>query len=101
MPNLDITKKFRSVENLKTSLLSDVAALFENLQSPDASEEDISEIITDMAFNIYILSDKLGIDAETLEYNLIKKLKLEILKENSSNSKEARKTISHLQGHRL
>ncbi|TCK99734.1 MazG-like nucleotide pyrophosphohydrolase family protein [Natranaerovirga hydrolytica] len=94
---LDITKKIKVIEKLKSSMLSQIAYLYSNMAEEDSNtDETYLDILSDVLILTYLLSNKLGAANEALDIKVINKLKVEML-----NNNEWQKEMSELQRHLL
>jgi len=87
---LDITKKIKIIEQLKSQLLTDISNIYSNMASDDSNIEENIDLLADIIIISYFLSDKLGTSFDGLDIKIKNKLKLAILneKDNSSWKKE-------------
>ena len=77
---LDITKKIKMIEKLKSSLLSQVADLYSSMADDDNSkDESYLDILSDILILTYLLSNKLGTSNEALDIKVLNKLKMAML----------------------
>lgn len=79
---LDITKKIKIIEQLKSRLLSDVSDIYTNMASDDSRGEDNIDLLADMIIITYFLSDQLGVSYGGLEIKAKNKLKIALLQED-------------------
>ncbi len=77
MERFDVTTRIKAIELLKCNLLSDLAALYEDLRKPARGLE--SERLASLLINIYLLGRRLGVDFEKLNEEAVLKLRREIL----------------------
>ncbi|MFP4697991.1 MAG: MazG-like family protein [Eubacteriales bacterium] len=97
--DLDITRKIKHIEKLKSSLLSQIADLFVSMSEEDQLEGDTSVgILADILILTYLLSNKLGTPNEALDLKVINKLKLAII-ENENNASDWHNELTLLQKH--
>lgn len=96
---LDITKKIKIIERLKSQLLSNISMLFSNMVEENTNDgnENI-DILADIIILSYLLSDKLGVSNEALDIKLINKLRLAGLQNNEDDqwANEILKLSKHL-----
>lgn len=91
--DLDITKKIKIIERLKSQLLSNISMLYSNMVEENTSDSNENvDILTDIIILSYLLSDKLGVSNEALDIRLNNKLKLASL-QNNQNDEWAREII--------
>jgi len=72
--NIDITKNIRTIEILKSNLLSEVAFLYEIMAHAKIADEEKEETISNIIALSYILAHKLSINHNTLEKKVNAKL---------------------------
>ncbi|GFN36705.1 MazG-like family protein [Tepidimicrobium xylanilyticum] len=78
--NMDIIKNLRTIEWLKSEILSNIAQIYQLLsKGEDYIKEDIEDLIANMILLSYLLGKRLGIGYEDISSNLIDKIKLNIL----------------------
>ena len=81
--DINIIKNLKTIEWLKAEQLSSVAELFQLLNYGDEdSKEEIIDIISNTILISYLLGKKLGINYESMDANIQKKLKLSLTGEN-------------------
>ncbi|MBC7960754.1 MAG: MazG-like family protein [Vallitaleaceae bacterium] len=85
MRELEITKKVKVIEQLKSQLLSDVASLFTNMTSDDMGVESSTDILADIVIISYFLTEKLGTSYDGLDLKMKNKLKMALLKEDENS----------------
>lgn len=83
---IDITKKLKMIEQLKSRLLSDVADVYSNMASDDSRGEDNIDLLADIIIITYFLSDQLGVSYNGLEIKAKNKLKLALLQEDEHST---------------
>ena len=93
--NFDITKNIKTIEFLKSRLLSEVAFLHETMIKVNSDREERTDVLTEIVILTYILSHKLGIDYNALDDKMINKLKLAILEEDAGNIADMSKLLKH------
>ncbi len=78
---LDITRNIRMINWLKSELLTDIAALFKELVNGvrDDATEMLAETISNLIIVCYLLSRRLGINYQTIDFKIESKLKLGII----------------------
>lgn len=78
--DMDIMKNFKTIEWLKSEMLTSVASLYELLAK---GEEDIKKDLEDLISNIillsYLLSKRLGLEYEDVSSALENKIKLNLI----------------------
>ena len=97
--DLDITRKIQIIEELKNSILHQVADLFTTMSNKENTiDESYVDVLADIIITTYLLSNKLGISNEVMEYKIINKLKMALINEKSNDqwSKEISELLSHL-----
>lgn len=81
---LDISRNLRIIENLKSELLEDIAALYRHLADP--VQEDTRDVaadnLSDMIVIGYLLGKRLGVDYSTMDRYISKKIRLGLINEN-------------------
>lgn len=80
MGELDITKKIKIIEQLKSQLLTDVSSLFANMAADESTENNTS-ILADIVIIAYFLGEKLGTSYDGLDIKISSKLKLALISE--------------------
>ncbi len=85
MGELEITRKIKVIEQLKSQLLTDVASLFSNMSSDEGGGESNLNILADIVIITYFLTEKLGTSYDGLDIKIINKLKLAIINENDQS----------------
>lgn len=83
--SLDITTKIKAIEQLKSQLLSDVAALYSNMASDCVQQNDNLDILADIVILSYFLSEKFGISYDGLDLRIRNRLKLALLQEDEQS----------------
>lgn len=97
----DITKNIKTIEVLKSRLLSEVAFLHENMVQINSDKERRTDILSEIIILTYILSNKLGIDYKKLDEKVINKLKLAILEEDSSSYTDISSLLKYIDRDKL
>ena len=92
----DITKNIKTIEILKSRLLSEIAFLHESMVKVNADKEERIDVLSEIIILTYILSNKLGIDYNTLDDKMISKLKVAILQEDPSSYADISKLLKHI-----
>lgn len=85
MGELDITKKIKLIEQLKSQLLTDVSSLFANMAADDVSTEGNINLLADIVIISYFLSNKLGTSFDGLDIKIKNKLKIALLNEEEQS----------------
>ena len=81
--NVDVIKNFRTIEWLKSEILTSVANLYEILATGDEnSKEDMEDLLSNIILLSYLLGRRLGLDYEDINLNLKNKIKLNIVKDH-------------------
>lgn len=95
---IDITKKIKIIEQLKSQLLSDISTIYANMVD-DTEQYDNIDVIVDIIIISYLLSEQLGMSHEALELKIKNKLKLALLDRNDRYAlrKELDLLLRHLQ----
>lgn len=74
---VDITRKFKIIENLKTQMLTDIAQLFEELNGSNKNSNiEIGDLLADIIILSYLLSEQLGISYMQIDRRIVNKTKL-------------------------
>lgn len=81
MGDLEITKKVKIIEQLKSQLLTDVASLYGNMASDEINSEDNLNLLADIVILTYFLTEKLGTSYDGLDIRIKNKLKLALINE--------------------
>lgn len=92
---LDITKNIKTIEILKSRLLSEIAFLHENMVKVNPEKEERVDVLSEIVILTYMLSSKLGIDYNALDEKIINKLKLAVLQDSGSFS-DINKLLKHI-----
>lgn len=81
---IDITRNIKTIEWLKSELLTDIANLFKVLVN--GMREEVHETLTETLSNIvlvgYLLGRRLGISYNTIDLKIQSKIKLGLLEEH-------------------
>ncbi|HSH35010.1 MazG-like family protein [Schnuerera sp.] len=80
MKDMDIIKNLRTIEWLKSEILTSVASLYQILaKGENDAKEDLEDLISNIMLLTFLLSKRLGINYEDINSNLYDKIKLNIL----------------------
>lgn len=78
--DMDIIKNVRTIESLKSELLTSIAYLYELLaKGEDDIKEDLEDVISNIMLLSFLLSKRLGLNYEDINSTLEDKTKLNIL----------------------
>lgn len=81
--DMDIMKNLKTIEWLKSEILSSVAGLYELLANGDYDmKEDLEDLITNTILSSLLLSKRLGLSYEDIASNLLDKIKLNLIEEH-------------------
>ncbi len=81
--DMDIIKNLRTIEWLKSEILTSVANLYELLaRGEDNIKEDIEDITSNIILLSYLLGKRLGLNYEDINSNLIDKIKLNLIEDH-------------------
>lgn len=80
---LDIARNIKLIEELKGSILTDIANLYVHMAKAHSQREEIENDIADTIINTYLLSSRLGLNCSDIEALVVKKLKIRLLKEGA------------------
>lgn len=82
--DIDITRNIKTIEWLKSELLTDMANLFRVLVNgmKDEVHEALSEILSNIILITYLLGRRLGINYNAVEMKIEDKIKLGLLENN-------------------
>ena len=81
--DMDIIKNVKTIEWLKSELLSSVAYLYQELsQDEDYTKESISDIVSNIILLSFLLSRRLGLNYKDVISDLEDKIKLNISQEH-------------------
>ncbi len=80
----DITRGIKTIEILKSEMLSEISVLFSSLlECPDQEVRDAyKETLSNIILISYILARRLGLDYDIIDNEIQKKVKLSIINEN-------------------
>ncbi|CCQ92847.1 conserved hypothetical protein [[Clostridium] ultunense Esp] len=77
---MDIIKNLRTIEWLKSEILTSIANLYQLLaKGEDYIKDDIEDLISNIMLLSFLLGKRMGIDYEDISSNLKDKVKLNIL----------------------
>ena len=87
---IGITSNIKSIETLKSGLLSSVAALFKTLAGDgrDNLHDTISDIISSIILICYILAKRLGVNYTAVENRVRSKLRLGLLEADGTGTEQ-------------
>lgn len=78
--DMDIIKNLRTIEWLKSEILTSIANLYQLLaKGEEYIKDDIEDLITNIMLLSFLLGKRMGIDYEDIGSNLKDKVKLNIL----------------------
>ncbi|MCF6464728.1 MazG-like family protein [Clostridium sp. Cult2] len=78
--DMDIIKNLRTIEWLKSEILTSIAGLYQLLaRGEDDMKDDLEDLISNIILLSYLLSKRLGIEYEDINSNLEDKVKLNLL----------------------
>lgn len=78
--DMDIIKNLRTIEWLKSEILTSIANLYQLLaKGEDYIKDDIEDLISNIMLLSFLLGKRMGIDYEDIGSNLKDKVKLNIL----------------------
>ncbi|MCF6460966.1 MazG-like family protein [Clostridium sp. Cult3] len=81
--HMDVIKNLRTIEWLKSEILTSVANLYEILaKGEDNAKEDMEDLISNVILLSYLLGKRLGLDYEDINLSLQDKLKLNIIQDH-------------------
>lgn len=81
--NMDVIKNLRTIEWLKSEILTSIASLYEVLaKGEENTKEDMEDLISNIILLSYLLGKRLGLSYEDINSSLEDKLKLNIIKEH-------------------
>ncbi len=81
--NVDVIKNFRTIEWLKSEILTSIASLYEILATGEENtKEDMEDLLSNIILLSYLLGRRLGLDYEDINLNLKNKIKLNIVKDH-------------------
>lgn len=77
---MDIIRNLRTIEWLKSEVLTSIANLYELLaKGEDNVKEDLEDLISNIILLSYLLGIRLGLDYEDINSNLEDKIKLNLI----------------------
>lgn len=77
--DMDIIKNIRTVEWLKSELLTSLAYLYELLiKGEDDNKEELSDIIANIVLLSFLMSKRVGLNYEDIIISIEKKIKMKI-----------------------
>lgn len=77
---LDIAKSARTIEWLKSEMMSGISKLFK--ASFSGNKDDLLEGITDVLITTYVLARRLGFDYEEIDFEMVQQLNLNVKEEH-------------------
>ncbi|HHV38261.1 MAG TPA: hypothetical protein GXX70_02055 [Tepidimicrobium sp.] len=81
--DLDIMRNLKTIEWLKSEVLSSVAALYGLLADGEYDmKEDIEDLIANIILSSFLLSKRLGLDYKDVGSNLLDKIRLNLIEEH-------------------
>ncbi len=81
--NVDVIKNFRTIEWLKSEILTSIARLYEILATGEENtKEDMEDLLSNIILLSYLLGRRLGLDYEDINLNLKNKIKLNIVQDH-------------------
>lgn len=96
MKDLDIFENLKIIEMLKSNILKNISALYENMtmnnERKKISKEDV---FSELLINVYILSMRLDIDIDKIEKRAVDRMRLKLLDENSSLKNNYNELCAH------
>lgn len=84
MGELDITSRIKTIELLKSQLLTDLSKLYTNMAVDCHESTENIDLLADIVILTYFLSEKMGTSYTGLDIKIRNKLKLALLEENDS-----------------
>ncbi len=94
--DFDITKNIRTIEMLKSQMLTHISDLYTNLSDEESDINERGDILSNMLIITYLLSARLGFSYSNIDIKAIKKLRLGILDENKSMHDDLTSLLRHL-----
>jgi dimeric dUTPase (all-alpha-NTP-PPase superfamily) len=78
---IDITRNIKTIELLKSELMTDMASLFKTLVNGMREEvhESIAQVLSGIIFSSYVLGKRLGISYDSIEKEVASKVKLGLI----------------------
>lgn len=84
--NINVARSLRLLETMKSSLLSDVAGLYEDMVKMNLGNQvEISDRFSDIILTSYLLGKQLGVSYNVVEKRLEKKIRLCLLEERAGS----------------
>lgn len=81
--DVDIIKNLKTIEWLKSEMLTSLANLYEMLaKGEDDTKEDLEDLISNIILLSYLLSKRLGLNYEDIDSNLKDKIKLNLIEDH-------------------
>lgn len=81
--NIDIARNMKTIEWLKSELLSNIAYLHQTfVNNDDNTKENLEDILSNIILESYILGKRLGIDYKDIDRILEENLRLNLIKEH-------------------
>lgn len=78
--NMDTMKEFKTIEWLKSELLTSIANLYELLaKGEEDSKGDLEDLISNIILISYLLSKRLGLEYEDINSTLLDKIRLNLI----------------------
>lgn len=84
---LDITRSIKTIELLKSELVTDMADLFRALVNgvKEETQEAVSDALSNMIIVCYLLGKRLGVSYNFIEMKIRNKIKVGLLENNDMN----------------
>ena len=80
---MDIIRNLRTIEWLKSEMLTSMANLYQLLaKGEDNIKEDLEDLISNIILLSYLLSKRLGLNYEDIDSNLQDKIKLNLIEDH-------------------
>lgn len=81
--DMDIMKNLKTIEWLKSEILSSVAGLHQILANGEYDmKEDLEDLITNTILSSFLLGKRLGLNYEDIDSNLLDKIKLNLIEDH-------------------
>ncbi|NLY77654.1 MAG: hypothetical protein GX080_06150 [Tissierellia bacterium] len=81
--DMDIIKNMRTIEWLKSELLSSVAYLYETLaKGEDDTKDNLKDVVSNILLTTLLLSRRLGLDYEEVLSSLEDNIKINIIEQH-------------------
>lgn len=81
--DMDIMKNFKTIEWLKSEMLTSIANLYELLaKGEDDIKKDLEDLISNIVLLSYLLSKRLGLEYEDVNSALKNKIKLNLIEDH-------------------